>query len=269
MLRLTIAGADAPAPLPPDVSDPAATVWRDDAGAVVALGRTVADRHWLHLPRVGAFGFAQSAGGVTAVPEPGVDPGVVEDAFRRMILPLALQAQGREVLHASAVRTPTGVVALCARSGTGKSTIACALGRRGHLLWADDEVCFEAGDSGIEAAPLPFTLRLRPSSAAFFGHRDTDDRLHEAENREPLAAVFVLERSAGVATRIERLAPADAFPAVLTHGYSFTVDDRERTRAMMRNYLELVDRVPVFRLTFADGLDKLDALVEMIERTAR
>lgn len=267
-MQLTIAEESSAAPPPPDVTDPSAIVWRDGDGTIVAIGQTLGDRHWVHVPSLGAFTFLRAAGGITAVPDPGADPAVVEDAYRRMVLPLALQAQGREVLHASAVRAPAGVIALCARSGTGKSTLACALSGRGHLLWADDAVCFEAGDSGIEAAPLPFTLRLRPASAEFFGDRG-DGGLHEAKKPEPLAAVFVLERSEDGPPRIERVAPSDAFPAVLTHGYSFTVDDRERTRAMMRSYLELVDRVAVFRLTFSPGLDQLDYLVELIEGAAR
>jgi hypothetical protein len=185
-----------------------------------------------------------------------------------MILPLALQAHGREVLHASAVRAPAGIVALCARSGTGKSTIAYALNTRGHLLWADDAVCFEPNDAGIDTLPLPFSLRLRPASAAFFADRAVDNGLRSPEGREPLAALFVLERAAGPAA-LERLQPADAFPAVLTHGYCFTTNDRERTGAMVRNYLELVDHVPTFRLRFPDGLDGLDDVLELIEGALR
>jgi hypothetical protein len=264
-VQLTIAEESSTAPSPPDLSDVSATVWRDDADAVVALGHTVGSNHWVHLLGVGAFGFPVHAGGVTAIPEPGIGPGIIEDAFRRMILPLALQAHGHEVLHASAVRTPAGVIALCARSGTGKSTIACALSTRGHLLWADDAVCFERGDAGIDALPLPFTLRLRPASAAFFADRPVDNGLKSPEGRERVAAVFVLERAPGAQGDLERLGPADAFPTVLAHGYCFTTNDRERTGAMVRNYLELVDRVPTFRLTFSEGLDRLDNLLDMIE----
>jgi hypothetical protein len=269
MMQLTIAGADAPAPDPPDVSDPSATVWRDNDDVVVALGQTVRGSHWVHLLRVGAFSFPPRGGGVTAVPDAGTGPEVIEDAFRRMILPLALQAQGHEVLHASAVRTAAGVVALCARSGTGKSTIACALSKRGHVLWADDAVCFELREAQIDALPLPFTLRLRPASAAFFGRDAVDAEPRSSERPEPLAAVFVLERSAAGPAELERLRPADAFSEVLTHAYSFTIQERERTGAMVSNYLELVDRVPVFRLSFAPGLEQLDDLAEMIEEAVR
>lgn len=264
MLQLTIEAAATAVPPRPAESDPTATIWRDEEGAVIALGKTLHDRHWVHVPGLGAFSFPLSAGGVTAMPEPTADPALVEDTFRRMVLPLALQAQGREVLHASAVRTQAGVVALCALSGTGKSTIACALSRRGHVLWADDAVCFETSGAEIDALPVPFSLRLRPASAAFFADTAAPNGLRSMEHRERLAAVFVLERAERRA-ELEQLEPASAFPAVLTHGYCFSMSDRERNGAMVQHYLELVDRVPVFRLAFPEGLDGLDDVLELIE----
>ena len=268
MLELTIDGAAGAAPPPPDEFDPSATVWRDEADGVIALGKTLEDRHWLHVPGLGAFSFPADGGGISAMPEPNADPEIVEDTFRRMVLPLALQAQGREVLHASAVRTPTGVVALCAVSGTGKSTLACALSRRGHLLWADDAVCFEMNRDGVDALPLPFTLRLRPQSAAFFADGGSESEVRSPEESEPLAAVFVLERSESGGPDVERLTAASAFREVLTHGYCFSLHDRARKEAMVRNYMELVSRVPVFRVAFSEGLDRLGATLDAIEAAA-
>jgi hypothetical protein len=264
-VQLAIAAKGSPAPSPPDESDPSATVWRDDAGTLVAVGQTVGDRHWVHVPRLGAFSFARDDGDITALPEPNADPDLVEDAYRRMVMPLALQARGHEVLHASAVRTEAGVVALCAVSGTGKSTIACALSRRGHLLWADDAVCFDASDAAVEARPLPFTLRLRPASAALFADEPATGELRSPVERERLARVFVLARGETGSPRIERLAAADAFREVLTHGYCFSMHDKARNEAMVRNYLELVDRVPAYRVTFSEGLDRLDETLDVIE----
>lgn len=263
MLELTIAASGA-APHAPEESDPMATVWRDNDGRPVAFGQTLDDVHWVHLPGVGAYGFTTDADGVRAVPDEGADRELIEDAFRRMVLPLALQAQGREVLHASAVRTPDGVTALCARSGTGKSTIACALSGRGHLLWADDAVCFEIGAERVEALPVPFTLRLRPASAAFFA--DTAETgVRSPEQAEPLTAVFVLERSDAGAPQVERLAAAAAFREVLTHGYCFSMQDRGRNAGMVQNYLELVDRVPVHRVRFSEGLEQVEETLDVIE----
>src|ERR671935_59558 len=63
---------------------------------------------------------------------------------------------GREVLHASAVITARGVVAFCAVSTTGKSTIAYQFSRRGYGIWADDALAFDGADRGVTALWLPF-----------------------------------------------------------------------------------------------------------------
>ena len=265
MLPLTIAPAGVAAPAAPDESDPTTTVWRDDQGTIVARGSVREGKHWIHVPDLGAFAFTAAEREVTAIPDPGADPEIIDDAFRRMVVPLALQARGREVLHASAVRTDAGVIALCALSQTGKSTLACALDRRGHALWADDAVCFELNGGDVEAVPLPFTLRLRPASVEFFGDDANAGEVRSPPDAEPLAAVFILERSDGGDPELSRLSRAAAFPAVLTHGYCFSMLDRDRNAAMMSNYLELAERVPVFRIAIPHGLDRLDAALDLIE----
>ena len=110
---------------------------------------------------------------------------------------MALQVSGREVLHASAVRSPAGVTALCADSETGKSTIAFGLSSRGYPVWADDLVAIEVSDQGGVAISLPFTMRLRPPSAALFKQTDSvpvDEHVSPGAENSPLAAICVLQR---------------------------------------------------------------------------
>jgi len=85
----------------------------------------------MHLPGLATFRFDSQSCNVTAFVDSPDCPDSVLDAFRRAVLPMALQARGLEVLHASAVRTPRGVLALCAVAETGKSTLACGLSQRG------------------------------------------------------------------------------------------------------------------------------------------
>src|SRR5215216_4252290 len=127
MLRLSIASPDAWRPPTPDSTAPDTETWRDHDGTICALGHIVDDDCWLHLPGVGSFCFSADRSDVTAVTEPSAPRELVVDAYYRTVLPFALQARGLEVLHASAVRMPQGVVALCALKETGKSTIAYAL----------------------------------------------------------------------------------------------------------------------------------------------
>ena len=265
MLNLEITAPGTRVPPLPDPSDPHATVWRDQAGTVCAWGQTVNGEHWIHVPAVAAFVFFPDRPTVSAVAAEAADRDLLEDAFRRTVLPLALQAQGRQVLHASAAEIDGRVAAFCALSGTGKSTVAGALSRRGHALWADDAVCFEIAGRTVVARGLPFALRLRPESAQLLGG-DGADRSEAAPPDKPLAAVFVLERApAGTGVQVIPLPQAEAFRAAMTHGYCFTLADADHRRAMIGDYFDLVERVPVHRLRFEPGLGQLDEMLDAIE----
>jgi hypothetical protein len=241
---------------------------------VAAVGYADGPGHCLFVPRVGTFRFGRSEGVITLAPVPSVADELVDDAYHRIALPLALQFTGREVLHASAVHTPAGVVALCGRAGAGKSTLAFALGRRGHRAYADDAVAFEVTDTRAVVRPLPFRMRLRPASAAWFdapahlkgGERATTWRRGEPA---PLRALFVLEQAASGppgTLDVERLSPADAFSAVLPHGYYVVLDDPEVTGRMVTAYLRLADRLPVFSLRYSPTLEAVESIVTEIEK---
>jgi hypothetical protein len=273
MFRLTIVNTEVLPPVMPTTAD--VEVWHDHDGTVAAFGHTTDDQRWMHLPNVASFRFCDAEDEIVAEAFPDTDRNLIVDAFYRSIVPMALQARGREVLHASAVKMPPGVVALCAVSHTGKSTIAFGLGQRGYPLWADDALCFEAADDQVNAIPLPFKIRLRTQSAAFFGCASEPDNSPwedidpTATQSIPLAAVCVLKRLPAQhpsVVEVEALSSAHAFAAVLAHAYCFSLQDIEHKRRMMQHYLELITRVPVFEVRFQAGLEHLDAILDAIER---
>jgi hypothetical protein len=208
------------------------------------------------------FRFGPS--GVEAVAREDVAPEKIRDAHRRLVLPLALQALGQEVLHASAVAVEAGAVAFCAESGTGKSTVVYALARRGHPPCADDAVAVEFGRRGPELIPLPFALRLRPASAAYYGEDVRTIEVQHPVARQPLVAVCVLQRD-DEGTGVRRLGRAEAFPAMLAHAYSFGLNDERRRRRMMQHYLSLASEVPVFRVVLGSGLSTLADTLDEVE----
>src|SRR5438045_2629057 len=144
-----------PSPLP-SKADGRVQVWREQ-DQVCAYGYAADGARWMHVPDLATFRLGRE---VAAFTLPSADPDLIRDAFERNVLPMAIQALGGEALHASGVVGSSGVVAFCGESGTGKSTLACALSARGYRLWADDAVAFEPGDGGLVAVPLPFQLRL-------------------------------------------------------------------------------------------------------------
>ncbi len=274
-LRIGSPSVDVPAL--PTRGDPAVQSWRLSDGTIWAYAHRAGGKQWLQLPDVGSFHLDGGADTVTAFPESGVSEETLRDAYRRIVLPISFQARGGEVLHASAVRGPTGVIGFCAESQGGKSTTAFALSRRGYRLWADDALALDFSRHGVSAVMLPFLLRLRPASARFFfGTERTADRSPAStddygapEDPAPLGAVFFLNREPGerrdFAHTAVPVAPADAFVRLLVQAGCFTLQDAERNELMMRHYLELSASVPFFALRLPGRLEQLGEVVDRIE----
>lgn len=239
--------------------------WAGADGGVFAYCGSDGERYSMDLPGLARLEFAGD-GPVVAAPCAGADEPAVAEAYWRDALPLVLQARGWEVLHAGAVETSRGVVAFCGDSRAGKSTIAYALHRRGLALWADDAVALDVTPSAIVSRRLPFHVRLRPATAARFdlGARAVrlPDRTPAPRDAAPLAGVCLLERGSDASLRA--LPAAAAYPRVLAQAFCFRLGDLARKRLMLERYLALAARVPVFALTMADGLDRLDEACDLV-----
>jgi hypothetical protein len=255
-------------------STTAATTWCDAAGGVVAYARASGERYWMDLPGLATFCFDERSDHVVAAPHPGIAADAVAELYWHSALPLVVQARGGEVLHASGVLMPRGVVALCGVSKSGKSTIAYGLHRRGHRLWADDAVALEVTDHAITALPLPFDVRLRPATAALFGLGERAARLAVPDDSSepvgrapaPLEAVCVLRRGAPGSVILAPLKASVAYPALLANAHCFSLEDPGRKRVMLDRYLSVVARVPVVELAVPDGLEGLAAVLDALER---
>lgn len=266
-------GQAAPADLP-GVAPADAEIWRDPDGAVFALSYVRDGRHRVDLPELVSFVFDRTGEEVRAIPHPPARPELIREVFEHSALPLVLQALGTEVLHASAVLAPRGVVAFCGASGMGKSTIAYGLHRRGYPLWADDAVAVQTSPTAVGVIPLPFDVRLRPAPARLFGYGARSTRLPSGrpltppDDREPtrLGALFVLSQASSAGPTMGRLEPSAAFAALLPHAYCFSPNDVEGKRRMLGRYLELAARLPVFRVCLADNLDTLPSALDGIEQ---
>jgi hypothetical protein len=241
----------------PDVPDDA-QIWRDWSGVPRAYGYTANGHHWICLPEVAAYRFTAAGGVVEAIAD-AVPRHEVEDAYRRHVLPFALQALGSELLHASGVVTPSGALGFCGGSSAGKSTLAHRLASRGHEPLADDALMFEPTDTGVDAIRIPFTVRIEgrvtPLDAS-------------GSERFPLAALFVVEPAADVDPARPEVIPlphSAAFPLLLYHAHCFSFRDERRTRLMTDRYLKLAARVPAFRLRYRRDLDRIPAVLDAVE----
>jgi hypothetical protein len=197
-------------------------------------------------------------------------------AWRRMLLTRVLPnvsiAHGYEALHASAVLTDHGVVAIAAPSGTGKSTLALELVRRGWPLFADDTVVLGRRDDAIEAHPAAPFINL-PAAAGNVRSLGTDLGLVDGERwvavADPadtpaeVAAIVLLERKPG---KLLGARPMGVSPLALAPFMLGLPDDEGRDSARFALYADLVERTQLLRLT-AGAAHRPADLAETLERT--
>jgi len=260
--------------------DLAVQTWSDLHGGVFAHCYTQDDTDWIELPGLAEYGFSKTQEEVKAFFHPKVPDELVRETYRRSVLPMVLQASGTEVLHSSAVLMPQGVVALCGKSWSGKSTTAYALSQRGYSLWADDAVAFDTTAEQVLTTRLPFRIQLRPASRSFFGTpclttnpatgtRAANDR--PGQQPAALSALCILKpltSNEDLEVEIRPLSASEAFPAILSHAYCFSLHDRERKRQMMQRYMDLTTRVPVIEIRYKPNLERITGLVDCIESCA-
>ena len=198
-----------------------------------------------------------------------------DPAWQRVLLDTVLWTvsllRGFELLHAGAVRTGHGLIALVARTGGGKSTLAAEFLSRGATLFADDIVALENSGDEVIAHPgpplmnLPRVLAPAPVSATVIA--DFGDERWVAIDRtgaiaSPLAAVVLIDRAPG---ETARCVPIDATSlTLLPHAVSLPhLADRARRRFDI--FGSVSASVPVLSL-HADPTVPPSALADLIER---
>jgi hypothetical protein len=159
---------------------------------------------------------------------------VLAEQIMQPVLGALLHQRGLLALHASAIASDTGVVALLGRTGSGKSSLAVWFHVNGRLAVADD-VC----PIDVTSAPM-FTggsgyLKVSPDLLRQLAIDDRDVRTIPGDTRgrvrlrtleaprpaRPLTAVYLLRRveESSPAPTIRRLAPTAAVEALVRHTY--------------------------------------------------
>lgn len=244
---------------------PQAIPWMTEDGETHAICEKQNGLPRVLLPRIGIIRVTDGAGKIHGtVQDPAKIP-VMHEVYYRFALPMILQSAGAEMIHASAIRVQSGVIAFCGTSGTGKSTLSYSLARRSHPHWADDAVVFLPDEERFAALRLPFRPRVEIAAAESLD-------LLEGVELAPLAAIVILQRHPGgfvdpaaFHVEVRRLAAAEAFRAVLPHIYSFILSDPQRNALMMSRYFDIAARLPMYDVRFTPCLDALSKLCEVIE----
>lgn len=155
-------------------------------------------------------------------------------------LPLLLPVLDLEVIHGSAVATPSGALVLVGRSGAGKSSLTAELVARG-LPYVADDACAVDDDGRLWPGPPLLGLRNRTLAAALDGrsHGEYVDKVViEPQCRQsdplPVAGIVLLDREEPVdSVQVRRLPPGQALPELLAHVRSPSVLPARRRPAQL------------------------------------
>jgi hypothetical protein len=160
--------------------------------------------------------------------------------------------RGHEALHAGAVASERGAVAIVAGSGGGKSTLLAELLGGGASLLADDVVVLEARDGGAPLAhpgpPLmtvPAPVRPLPGKPIAGLGEERWLAVPAAPEPLPLGAVVLLNRHPGAETGLRPL--GDPLAVLLASLLGFPRAP-ERERARFELAAEIAAAVPIWEL---------------------
>lgn len=189
--------------------------------------------------------------------------------------PHLLALQGQIVLHASAVRQGSGVVALCGASGLGKTTLARLFAAAGKEVIAEDLVLLALGGATPEVAVdgEPAIRRWAASHAGdLVAGREirTEELLRTAagSNRAPLREVLFIQRTGlpTVALTRQPVGKADALVLLLENSFA-ELGVPHLWRRVWDGCCRLAAETPVLRLGVPEGLDRLAEAVDHYSRT--
>jgi hypothetical protein len=236
----------------------------------------VGDDYWIWQPGVGGVTFREDDTKLVAFPSSQIGSAWFEYLIKRSWLPAIYQVWRRQVLHASAVvsRSSGDVYAFLGPSQAGKSTFAYGLAERESWnLLSDDTLAFSWNEdptrpAGIALHRLENNPRLRPASAAYFGHTSVaQGPIEWPAGPLNLRALYFLESDAEgeVLPGIARLRAAESYPRLLKNAHALTLTIAAHNRRLMRDYLALAANVPAFRLVFRKSFDVVQKVFDAVD----
>lgn len=226
--------------------------------------------------------FRVSAGGkqVLLQAQPGALAGARHDLINTVV-PMLLNLQGREILHASGVLSPRGeAVAFVGNGGTGKSTAAAAMMAAGYQLLSDDALPLLPHHGGIATASGAPEMNLWAQPRRLLGLDQPGlaegkclVRLGKTRHRSGqfrLARVYVVEPSPGAAaSSLSALTAAQAVMELVRAAHRMDLRDRAMLERQFRVLWRVAESVLARRLVYRAHNPEPAAWAELVEADLR
>jgi hypothetical protein len=189
------------------------------------------------------------------------------------VIPAIGVMRGYEALHAAAVDSPEGVVAIMAPSGFGKSTLAIELMGRGWPLFADDVLILEHDAGTIRAHPGTPHMNLAERSPSATDPQSLGDILgvlagerwlaaaNTTAHTRPLRMLCMLERAEGMANKTRSLGSS---PLPLAPYMLGLQSDAQRQRDRFTLYADMIESTPLVQMA-ADLRQPPQKLADLLE----
>ena len=189
----------------------------------------------------------------------------------------ARAAVGCVPLHAAAVDSDAGVIALAGRSRSGKSTLAAAAVLAGYPYVADEITAVSPDDLTVRPYHRPIGLRRGGAQAVDVDYPDAPDGRYDivypwdVDDIATLSPGGVLAGIVLVTWGAERtMTIVDVSPALaMTELTEHTVVHDDDYRPAFDGLNRLVRKVPVVRMTYATTDESLTLLAEVVQRWTR
>jgi hypothetical protein len=221
----------------------------------------------LRFPAYADFIVSRDGRNVSCILRQNCPQETMRHLLLNQVIPIVLSHLGKLVLHASACRTPQGVMAFMGMTGMGKSTLAASFGLKGFAVLSDDCLLVQAHGDQVTSIPSYGGLRLWPESisALFEEEPELQPMAHYTDKKRvlfdqavgvaslSLKAVYVLAQPENEAKEviITRLSPSKALLEIVKHTFQLDVTDHEKLGQAFKRYEWLAKSVPFFTLTYA------------------
>ena len=211
---------------------------------------------------------------------------VVELYFLSLLCGFWLESRGNVVLHASAVSVDDRCVVFLATNTGGKTSLATSLMRAGHPLLTDDFLAVSVPEDGEGTLGHPGfpQMRMWPDLADHFigAHEHLPLVLPDVRKRRvpleteplgafcpesrPMARLYLPAREESASRiRIKPVPPQEALIELVRESFLSTILEKAGLHAQRFHRLaSLVRRVPMKRLSYPHGLERLPEVCEAI-----